>query len=210
MGKVKNVFTMAILYLIKNLLNFSSRLLPVFIIILSLLKLSKVLVDLNWYFILSILLIEVILVIFALAFDSMFFKNKKASDNASSSSSQDNSDTSEIAVANKFSILNIAVIFFAFLGIIFVILKLFNAVIWSWIWVLSPLWLSTALVLVILLIFIIVFIVSALNKKDKNKIEDNNSEAYSSENSENNIEKTENTNNTENTSNAENTENKTE
>ncbi|CRF33738.1 unnamed protein product [Brachyspira suanatina] len=202
MGKVKNVFTMATLYLIKNLLNFSSRLLPVFIIILSLLKVSKALIDLSWYFVLSILLIEVILVIFALAFDSMFFKNKKASDNASNSSSdntkQENSGTSEVAVANKFSVLNIAVIFFAFLGIIFVILKLFNAVPWSWVWVLSPLWLSTALVLAILLIFIIVFIASALSKKDRSKIEDNNSEIPSSENSENNTEKTESTNNTEN------------
>lgn len=185
MGKVKNVFTMATLYLIKNLLNFSSRLLPVFIIILSLLKLSKVLIDLSWYFILSVLLIEVILVIFALAFDSMFFKNKKSSDNSQNSSDdakQGNSDTSEIAAANKFSILNIAVIFFAFLGVIFVILKLFNAVTWSWLWVLSPLWLSTALVIGILLIFIIVFIVSALSKKDKTKTEDNDSKESSSEN----------------------------
>lgn len=204
MGKVKNVFTMATLYLIKNLLNFSSRLLPVFIIILSLLKVSKVLIDLSWYFVLSMLLIEVILVIFALAFDSMFFKNKKASDNAESTSSNDtkeeNSGTSEVAVANKFSVLNIAVVFFAFLGIIFVILKLFKAVAWSWVWVLSPLWLSTALVLAILLIFIIVFIASALSKKDKTKEEDSSTEQSSSENTEN-IEKIENTENKDNTDN---------
>ncbi|PTY40834.1 hypothetical protein [Brachyspira hampsonii] len=170
MGKAKNIFTMATLHLIKNLLNFSSRLLPVFIVILSLLKLSKVLIDLSWYFILSILLIEVILIIFALVFDSMFFKNNKTSDNASSSSDdakQDNSNISEVSSANKFSVLNIAAIFFAFLGIIFVILKLFKAVSWSWVWVLSPLWLSTALVLFILLICLIVFIVSALSKKSK-------------------------------------------
>ena len=202
MGKVKSVFTMATLYLIKNLLNFSSRLLPVFIIILALLKLSKVLIDLNWYLILSILLIEVILVIFALAFDSMFFKNKKTSANASSSSNdtkQENSGTSEAAVSNKFSVLNIAVVFFAFLGIIFVILKLFKAVAWSWVWVLSPLWLSTALVLVILLIFIIVFIASALSKKDKNKIEDNNSSEKTSSEQKENIDNAENTDNTDNT-----------
>ncbi|MEI0493193.1 hypothetical protein R4J17_12220 [Brachyspira intermedia] len=210
MGKVKNVFTMATLYLIKNLLNFSSRLLPVFIIILSLLKVSKVLIDLSWYFVLSMLLIEVVLVIFALAFDSMLFKNKKASDNAESSSSNDtkeeNSGTSEVAVANKFSVLNIAVVFFAFLGIIFVILKLFKAVAWSWVWVLSPLWLSTALVLAILLIFIIVFIASALSKKDKTKEEDSSTEQSSSENTDN-IEKIENTENKDNT---DNTDNKTE
>lgn len=171
MGKVKSVFTMATLYLIKNLLNFSSRLLPVFIIIVSLLKVSKILIDLSWYFVLSILLLEVILIIFSLAFDSVFFKDKKTSDK--SFSNEDNTNTSE-AAAKKFPVLNIAALFFAFLGIIFVILKLFKAVTWSWVWVLSPLWLSTALVLIILLICLIVFIVSVFSKKDK--IEDNSNQ----------------------------------
>ena len=81
---------------------------------------------------------------------------------------------SEIAVkSNAFSVLNISVAFFAFLGIIFVILKLFKAVTWSWVWVLSPLWLSTALVVFILLICLIIFIVSALNKNKKIENKDN-------------------------------------
>ena len=177
MGKVKSVFTMATLYLIRNLLNFSSRLLPVFIIIIALLKLSKVLITLSWYAVIAILLLEVILVIGSLSFDSLFFKNKQNNKNNNDENSNNNEESnksSEAAVkSNAFSVLNIAVAFFAFLGIIFVILKLFKAVTWSWVWVLSPLWLSTALVIFILLICLIIFIVSALNKNKKIESKDN-------------------------------------
>ncbi|MEI0490383.1 hypothetical protein [Brachyspira pulli] len=177
MGKVKSVFTMATLYLIRNLLNFSSRLLPVFIIIIALLKVSKVLMTLSWYAVIAILLLEVILVIGALSFDSLFFKNKQNNKNTNNENSNNNEEankSSEIAVkSNAFSVLNISVAFFAFLGIIFVILKLFKAVTWSWVWVLSPLWLSTALVVFILLICLIIFIVSALNKNKKIENKDN-------------------------------------
>lgn len=177
MGKVKSVFTMATLYLIRNLLNFSSRLLPVFIIIIALLKLSKVLMTLSWYAVIAILLLEVILVIGSLSFDSLFFKNKQNNKNNNDENSNNNEESnksSEAAVkSNAFSVLNIAVAFFAFLGIIFVILKLFKAVTWSWVWVLSPLWLSTALVIFILLICLIIFIVSALNKNKKIESKDN-------------------------------------
>ncbi|MEI0568010.1 hypothetical protein [Brachyspira pulli] len=176
MGKVKSVFTMATLYLIRNLLNFSSRLLPVFIIIIALLKVSKVLMTLSWYAVIAILLLEVILVIGALSFDSLFFKNKQNNKNTNNenSNNEEANKSSEIAVkSNAFSVLNISVAFFAFLGIIFVILKLFKAVTWSWVWVLSPLWLSTALVVFILLICLIIFIVSALNKNKKIENKDN-------------------------------------
>ena len=185
MGKIKNVFTMATLYLIKNLLNFSSRLLPVFIIILSLLKLSKVLINVSWYLVLGVLIVEAVLIILSLFFDSVFFKNKKMPDSSSDNKDEQNNDNNanKSPEANKFSVLNIAVIFFAFLGIIFVILKLFNAVAWNWVWVLSPLWLSSALVIIILLICIIVFIVSALSKK--NKIEDNSNNHNINSSSEN-------------------------
>ncbi|WP_295162211.1 hypothetical protein [uncultured Brachyspira sp.] len=177
MGKVKNVFTMAVLYLIRNLLNFSLRLLPVFIIILALLKLSKVLIDLNWYLVLSILLLEVILIIFSVVFNSMFFKNKKDSDDASNLSEDINNNTKQASLNNNFSVLNIASLFFAFLGIIFVILKLFNAVAWSWIWVLSPLWLSAALVLFVLIICLIVFIISIFSKKNIGEISGSDSQS---------------------------------
>lgn len=199
MGKIKSVFTMATLYLIRNLLNFSSRLLPVFIIIITLLKLSKVLVSLSWYAVIAILLLEVILVIGALSFDSIFFKNKQKNDNNENSNSEETNKSSEISVKNNaFSVLNIAVAFFAFLGIIFVILKLFKAVTWNWIWVLSPLWLSTALVIFILLICLIIFIISALSKNKKiesKENKDNTSIENNSTSSENTNEST--TNNTE-------------
>ena len=215
MGKVKSVFTMATLYLIRNLLNFSSRLLPVFIIIVALLKLSKVLIELSWYAVIAVLLLEVILVVGSLSFEAVFFKNKQNNKNTSndktSDDTQETNKGSEIAVkTNTFSVLNIAVAFFAFLGIIFVILKLFKAVTWNWVWVLSPLWLSTALVIFILLIYLIIFIVSALNKNKSKKIESsNNTENASAENNNETANKSEtynevnnlNQNNTDNTDN---------
>lgn len=215
MGKVKSVFTMATLYLIRNLLNFSSRLLPVFIIIVALLKLSKVLIELSWYAVIAVLLLEVILVVGSLSFEAVFFKNKQNNKNTSndktSDDTQETNKGSEIAVkTNTFSVLNIAVAFFAFLGIIFVILKLFKAVTWNWVWVLSPLWLSTALVIFILLICLIIFIVSALNKNKSKKIESsNNTENASAENNNETANKSEtynevnnlNQNNTDNTDN---------
>lgn len=38
------------------------------------------------------------------------------------------------------------------LAIVFIVLKLCNLITWSWVWVLSPLWISFGLILVILLI----------------------------------------------------------
>lgn len=193
MGKIKNVFTMAILHLINNLANFSSRLLPVFIIVLVLLKLSKVLIDLNWYAVLSIVLLEVILIIFSISFNAVFFKKHKDNKNESTenqnNANNENNESTEISLKeNKLPILNVAVAFFTFLGIIFVILKLFKAVTWNWVWVLSPLWLSTALVILILIICIIVFIVSALSKKNKTDNIDNSSSEKQEEAENNNAE----------------------
>ena len=41
------------------------------------------------------------------------------------------------------------------LGIIFIILKLCKVINWSWLWVLSPFWISWVLALIIFVIFII-------------------------------------------------------
>ena len=43
--------------------------------------------------------------------------------------------------------------------VVFIVLKLCGVIDWSWWWVLSPLWISTGLVILILLIFIIVCVV---------------------------------------------------
>ena len=42
--------------------------------------------------------------------------------------------------------------FFSVLTIVFIILKLVGVIDWSWVWVLSPTWISTAVVLIILLV----------------------------------------------------------
>ncbi|MEI0531460.1 hypothetical protein R4I97_07865 [Brachyspira pilosicoli] len=186
---IKNVFTMASLYFLKNLLNISCKLLPMLIIALSLLNLSKT-ITFNWRDIVLLLILEVILIVGTTIFYSLFFKKEK-NDNTENKEnteipSEDNSKTNEVSVQtkNKLPILNISVAFLTFLTFIFIILKLFNAVTWSWVWVLFPLWFSTALIIAILIIFIIYLIISLIAKKNNKNEKTNNIE--SDNNTENN------------------------
>jgi len=50
--------------------------------------------------------------------------------------------------------------FFGLLQIIFITLKLLGKISWSWFWVLSPMWIGTAIVIIILIIMGIVYLVS--------------------------------------------------
>lgn len=190
---IKNVFTMASLYFLKNLLNISCKLLPMLIIALSLLNLSKTIVF-NWRDIVLLLILEAILIVGTIIFYSLFFKkekndninnnveNKENTENLSEGDSKINEVSTQ--TKNKLPILNIAVAFLTFLTFIFIILKLFNAVTWSWVWVLFPLWFSTALIIAILIIFIIYLIISLIAKKNNKNEKTNNIEA--SDNTENN------------------------
>lgn len=45
------------------------------------------------------------------------------------------------------------------LTIVFIVLKLCKVINWSWVWVLSPLWISAALGILLLVIFVIIFVV---------------------------------------------------
>lgn len=190
---IKNVFTMASLYFLKNLLNISCKLLPMLIIALSLLNLSKTIVF-NWRDIVLLLILEAILIVGTIIFYSLFFKKEK-NDNINNvenkenteNLSEDNSKINEVSTQtkNKLPILNIAVAFLTFLTFIFIILKLFNAVTWSWVWVLFPLWFSTALIIAILIIFIIYLIISLIAKKNNKKEKTNNIESDNN-NTENN------------------------
>ena len=191
---IKNVFTMASLYFLKNLLNISCKLLPMLIIALSLLNLSKTIVF-NWRDIVLLLILEAILIIGTIIFYSLFFKkekndninnnveNKENTENISEGDSKINEVSTQ--TKNKLPILNIAVAFLTFLTFIFIILKLFNAVTWSWVWVLFPLWFSTALIIAILIIFIIYLIISLIAKKN-NKNEKTNNIESDNNNTENN------------------------
>lgn len=50
------------------------------------------------------------------------------------------------------------------LAIVFIVLKLCNLITWSWVWVLSPLWISFGLILAILLIMgLVILIKSAID-----------------------------------------------
>lgn len=50
--------------------------------------------------------------------------------------------------------------FCSLLTIVFIVLKLLGKISWSWVWVLSPLWISWAVVLVVLLIVAIVAVIA--------------------------------------------------
>lgn len=50
--------------------------------------------------------------------------------------------------------------FFSLLTIVFIVLKLCNVINWSWVWVLSPIWISTIIVIVVVIIYLIVSYVS--------------------------------------------------
>lgn len=45
--------------------------------------------------------------------------------------------------------------FAGLLTIVFIVLKLCGVISWSWLWVLSPIWISTVLVLAVLIVVII-------------------------------------------------------
>lgn len=168
MNTIKNVFTMLMLKLIKFLLGFSSRLVPLLIIALAILKSTKI-IELNSKYIIAIITVEAILIIFNLIFNSLFFKNKEKEE---ANNKTDNNIKEE---NKKFPILNTISAFFGFLTLIFILLKIFKAINWQWIWVLSPLWLSTALIISILIIAIIIFIISLIFRKDKDEVSDDNS-----------------------------------
>ena len=47
--------------------------------------------------------------------------------------------------------------FWGLLTIAFIVLKLCGVITWKWIWVLSPLWINIALVLVVILVALVVY-----------------------------------------------------
>lgn len=51
--------------------------------------------------------------------------------------------------------------FVGLLTIVFITLKLLNKIDWSWVWVLSPLWISTGIVI---LIIVVIFLIAIFKK----------------------------------------------
>lgn len=45
--------------------------------------------------------------------------------------------------------------FVGFLTLLFIALKLLNKIDWTWVWVLSPLWISVAIVVLLFLVYVI-------------------------------------------------------
>lgn len=48
--------------------------------------------------------------------------------------------------------------FVELLTIVFIVMKLLGKITWSWLWVLSPIWISASLVIVILLIMFAIYL----------------------------------------------------
>lgn len=57
--------------------------------------------------------------------------------------------------------------FLGLLALIFITLKLTGVISWSWLWVLAPLWIPTALVIVILVVALIVLLVKEVAKRSE-------------------------------------------
>lgn len=54
--------------------------------------------------------------------------------------------------------------FIGILTIVFIVLKLTGVIEWTWIWVLSPIWISMSVVIVILFLIMLVAIVAGMKK----------------------------------------------
>ena len=59
--------------------------------------------------------------------------------------------------------------FVGLLTIVFIVLKLLGKINWSWWWVLSPLWISAAFVILIILGFLLWAFISVLNDEKKQR-----------------------------------------
>lgn len=57
--------------------------------------------------------------------------------------------------------------FCGLLAIVFITLKLLGVIAWSWLWVLAPLWIPTALVIVVLLVILIIHLIGSYKRKKK-------------------------------------------
>ena len=60
--------------------------------------------------------------------------------------------------------------FFSLLTIVFIVLKLCNVIAWSWVWVLAPIWIPTAIIIIATLIYLAcVMINTTIKNKKKGK-----------------------------------------
>jgi membrane protein YdbS with pleckstrin-like domain len=51
------------------------------------------------------------------------------------------------------------------LGVAFIVLKLVGVINWSWLWVLSPFWVTAALVILLLIIYVVLSVIDETRKE---------------------------------------------
>ena len=57
--------------------------------------------------------------------------------------------------------------FVGLLTIVFITLKLLGVITWSWVWVLSPIWISLAIGLIVILIILVIAVIMVLIDKER-------------------------------------------
>jgi len=55
--------------------------------------------------------------------------------------------------------------FFGLLGIVFIVLRLTHTIDWAWVWVLAPIWMPAAILLIIVLVLTGVVLYNKRNRK---------------------------------------------
>lgn len=68
---------------------------------------------------------------------------------------------------NNSSSAGVGIGFCGLLAIAFIVLKLMGIIKWSWLWVLSPLWIPTAIVILVLLVILAVHLIKKSVRKRK-------------------------------------------
>jgi len=64
---------------------------------------------------------------------------------------------------SKGSDISLGGLFIVLLTIVFIVLKLCHVIEWSWVWVLSPLWISAGVVILFLLVFFTLIFIGSRN-----------------------------------------------
>ena len=57
--------------------------------------------------------------------------------------------------------------FLGLLALVFIVLKLTGHIGWSWLWVLSPLWIPAALTIVILFVALLIMVVNEVKRRNR-------------------------------------------
>lgn len=70
---------------------------------------------------------------------------------------------------NNITVKNVGIGFSSALSLLFIALKLLGVINWSWLWVLSPLWIPMALVLFVVMLCLVIAVVQVIKDERRCK-----------------------------------------